>query len=126
MISWTSCRQITRRWWPHDWENLDDGTAVQADDTGTTPTVAVTGAAEYIRSRVLVEFREAYLSWELIRVDNRYRGQAESVRDVPIQHVDIRNRGRLEETLSGADVVYHLVGISGVDDCEENADLLTG
>ena len=91
-----------------------------ADDN---PTIAVTGAAGYIGSRVLVELRAAYPEWELVGIDNMYRGQVESVADVKIQHVDVRNRGRLEEVLSGADVVCHLAAISGVDDCEENADL---
>ncbi|OYR55427.1 NAD-dependent epimerase/dehydratase family protein [Halorubrum halodurans] len=87
------------------------------------PTIAVTGAAGYIGSRVLVELREAHPEWELVGIDNMYRGQVESVGDVAIQHVDVRNRGRLEEALSGADVVCHLAAISGVDDCASNADL---
>ncbi|MDB2283303.1 NAD(P)-dependent oxidoreductase [Halorubrum ezzemoulense] len=93
------------------------------DDEEATPTVAVTGAAGYIGSRVLVEFQAAHPEWELVGIDNMYRGQVESVGDVEIRHVDIRNRGRLEEALVGADVVCHLAAISGVDDCEENADL---
>ena len=87
------------------------------------PTIAVTGAAGYIGSRVLVELRVAHPEWKLVGIDNMYRGQVESVGDVAIQHVDVRNRGRLEEALAGADVVCHLAAISGVDDCESNADL---
>jgi len=52
-----------------------------------------------------------------------YRGQVDVVGDVEIEHIDVRNRGRLEEALAGADVVCHLAAISGVDDCESNADL---
>ncbi|TKX61649.1 NAD-dependent epimerase/dehydratase family protein [Halorubrum sp. ASP1] len=92
-------------------------------DTGTTPTVAVTGAAGYIGSRIIVELRETHPDWELIAIDNMYRGQVDTIGAVEIEHVDIRNRGRLEEALAGADVVCHLAAISGVDDCAENPDL---
>ena len=99
------------------------------DHTDTTtesiesPTIAITGAAGYIGSRVIVEMQEAHPEWELLALDNQYRGQVNSVGDVDIDHVDIRNRDRLEEALEGADVVCHLAAVSGVDDCEENADL---
>ena len=86
-------------------------------------TIAITGAAGYIGSRVIVEMQEAHPEWELIAIDNQYRGQVDSVGDIEIDHVDVRNRDRLEEALEGADVVCHLAAISGVDDCEENADL---
>ena len=90
------------------------------------PTIAITGAAGYIGSRVIVEIQEAHPEWELIALDNQYRGQVDSVGDIEIKHVDIRNRDRLESALSGADVVCHLAAVSGVDDCEENADLAYG
>jgi len=98
-------------------------------DTNTTtesienPTIAITGAAGYIGSRVIVEIQDVHPDWELIALDNQYRGQVDSVGDVEIKHVDIRNRDRLEKALEGADVVCHLAAISGVDDCEENADI---
>jgi len=88
-----------------------------------TPTIAITGAAGYIGSRVLVELQEQYPDWELIALDNFYLGDVRSVGGVDVQHVDIRNRDRLEETLSGADIVMHLAAISGVDDCNELRDL---
>jgi Nucleoside-diphosphate-sugar epimerases len=87
------------------------------------PTIAITGAAGYIGSRVIVEMQEAHPEWELIALDNQYRGQVDSVGDVEIEHVDIRNRDRLESALSGADVVCHLAAVSGVADCDENSDL---
>ncbi|OYR82588.1 oxidoreductase [Halorubrum sp. C191] len=88
-----------------------------------SPTVAVTGAAGYIGSRVVVEFQEAYPDWEIIALDNGYRAQVDAIGDVETQHVDIRNRNRLEDALAGVDVVCHLAAISGVDDCDENPDL---
>ena len=55
------------------------------------PTIAITGAAGYIGSRVIVEMQEAHPEWELIALDNQYRGQVDLVGDVEIEHVDIRN-----------------------------------
>jgi UDP-glucose 4-epimerase len=88
-----------------------------------TPTIAVTGAAGYIGSRVVADITAAHPEWNIVAIDNQYRGQVTSVGEVDIRHVDIRNRERLETTLEGADVVCHLAAISGVDDCEENRDL---
>lgn len=92
-------------------------------ETSGEPTIAITGAAGYIGSRVIVELQEAHPDWELTAIDNQYRGQVDAVGDVKIDHVDVRNRDRLEEALSGADIVFHLAAVSGVDDCDENADL---
>ena len=63
-------------------------------DTETTesienPTIAITGAAGYIGSRVIVEMQDAHPEWELIALDNQYRGQVDSIGDVEIDHVDI-------------------------------------
>jgi len=88
-----------------------------------TPHIAITGAAGYIGSRVLVELAAQHPDWEITALDNFYRGDVRSVGDVDIDHVDIRDRDRLEAALDGADVVIHLAAVSGVDDCDRNRDL---
>ena len=85
--------------------------------------VAVTGAAGYIGSRVVGGLREEHPDWELTAIDNFYLGKVRRIDDVPVEHVDVRNRDRLEDALAGADVVCHLAAVSGVDDCAANADL---
>ncbi len=88
-----------------------------------TPTVAITGAAGYIGSRVFNRLQTVHPGWNYIALDNQYLGQVRAVGGTEIAHVDIRNRHRLEKELDGADVVIHLAAISGVDDCEANPDL---
>jgi len=88
-----------------------------------TPTVAITGAAGYIGSRVAKLLQETHPDWNLIALDNFYLGEVREIDDLTVEDVDIRNRDALEDALDGADVVFHLAAISGVDDAIENPDL---
>ncbi|SER82318.1 NAD-dependent epimerase/dehydratase family protein [Natrinema salaciae] len=87
------------------------------------PTIAITGAAGYIGSRVVQQLEAAHPEWKLTALDNQFLGQVDAVGETEIAHVDVRNRRRLEDCLEGADVVLHLAAVSGVDDCDENPDL---
>ena len=87
-------------------------------DSTETPTIAVTGAAGFIGSRVVNRLQATNPEWDIVALDNFYLGQVRKIGDIEIQHVDIRNRDRLETTLDGADIVLHLAAISGVDDCD--------
>lgn len=84
--------------------------------------VAVTGAAGYIGSRVVKLLRDAHPDWEITALDNFYLGDVREIEDVSVQHVDIRHRDQLVDALGDADVVMHLAAISGVDDCANNPD----
>lgn len=92
-------------------------------NTSNSPTIALTGAAGFIGSRVLKQLQTEHPEWNLIALDNFYLGKVREVGDVTIEHVDVRDRDRLEATLEGADIVLHLAAISGVDDCATNPDL---
>ncbi|WP_256301959.1 NAD-dependent epimerase/dehydratase family protein [Haloarchaeobius salinus] len=86
------------------------------------PTIAVTGAAGFIGSRVVALLHEHHPEWDVVALDNFYLGNVRQIGETTVQHVDIRNRNELESTLEGADVILHLAAISGVDDCENNKD----
>ena len=92
-------------------------------DDATRPTVAVTGAAGYIGSRAVTRLREVHPDWEIRAFDNFYKDGIRTFDGDPVTHLDVRDRSQLEAALEGADVVLHLAAVSGVDDCDENADL---
>lgn len=85
--------------------------------------IAVTGAAGYIGSRVVKRLRLDHPDWSVTGLDNFYRGRVRQIEDVEVRHVDIRRRNDLEAALEGSDIVMHLAAISGVDDCNNNPDL---
>lgn len=101
---------------------MTNTTDMDTSDQHSNPTVAITGAAGYIGSRVVVEMQQQHPEWNLVGIDNQYRGQVGSIGELNISHVDVRSRRQLENTLAGADVVCHLAAVSGVDDCAEDAD----
>jgi UDP-glucose 4-epimerase len=86
-------------------------------------TVGVTGAAGYIGTRVIQELQDAHPDWDIIAIDNFYKGATREVGDTVVEHVDIRDRQKLEDSMGGADVICHLAAVSGVDDCDENPEL---
>ena len=90
---------------------------------GDAPAIAVTGAAGYIGSCVVKHLRNDHPDWTVTALDNFYLGDVREVGDVTVEHVDVRDRGRLERALDGADIVMHLAALSGVPDCENNQDL---
>ena len=92
-------------------------------DSDESLSIAVTGAAGYIGSRVIDRLQEIHPDWEITAIDNFYRGTVREIGDLSVEHVDIRDRDRLSDALSGSDVVIHLAAISGVDDASENPDL---
>lgn len=85
--------------------------------------ISITGAAGYIGSCVVSQLEERHPDWNLTALDNFYLGDLRAIGDVGVEHVDVRNRDRLENALDGADIVMHLAAISGVDDCADNPDL---
>ena len=87
-----------------------------------TPTVAVTGAAGYIGSRVVDRLAALRPEWEVVALDDFSVGDVERIGDVRVADVDVRDRDPLESFLEDADVVMHLAAVSGVEPCDENPD----
>jgi nucleoside-diphosphate-sugar epimerase len=96
---------------------------IMSNSESESPTVAVTGAAGYIGSRVVWQLQRDHPDWNIVALDNFYLGDVRENGDVSVEHVDIRNRSELESALEGSDVVLHLAAISGVDDCDTKPDL---
>ena len=102
-------------------ESADVEAGGESED-GTT-TVAITGAAGYIGSCVVKQLQAAHPAWEIEAFDNFYLGDVRQIGDVAVEHLDVRDRDRLEDGLAGADIVMHLAALSGVDDCADHSDL---
>ncbi|RLM83748.1 NAD(P)-dependent oxidoreductase [Halobellus sp. Atlit-38R] len=85
--------------------------------------IAVTGAAGFIGSRVVKLLQAEHPEWSITAIDNFYLGKVREIDDVTVEHVDVRHRETLETALEGSDIVMHLAAISGVDDCADNQDL---
>lgn len=75
--------------------------------------IAVTGAAGYIGSKVCNELKNTY---EIVPLDNFYRGHITDIEGIKVINVDIRNFKALEKLLQ-VNVVIHLAAISGVEEC---------
>jgi nucleoside-diphosphate-sugar epimerase len=86
-------------------------------------TVGVTGAAGYIGTRLIQELQDAHPDWNIVAIDNFYKGRTRKIGDTVIEHVDICDRQKLEESMGVADVICHLAAVSGVDDCDEHPEL---
>ena len=87
------------------------------------PTIAITGAAGYIGSCIITQLREAHPDWKIRAFDDFSVGDLRTIEDVEVEYLDVRDRDRLEDALDGADIVFHLAAVSGVDDCATNPDL---
>ena len=85
--------------------------------------VAVTGAAGYIGSRVVALLQQHHPEWDITALDDFSHGDIRTIGEVSVQSVDIRDRDRLEEALDDVDIVAHLAALSGVDVCTRQADL---
>lgn len=84
-----------------------------------THTVAVTGAAGYIGSRVTRDLLEA--GHDVVPVDDFSAGRIESVDGVDVREVDVRDEQALRGTFAdeGIDAVMHLAAVSGVQACTD-------
>ncbi|KZN26247.1 oxidoreductase [Haladaptatus sp. R4] len=86
-------------------------------------TVAVTGAAGYVGSRVVETLRTAHPGWEVRALTyHGWDGYGVDTNGVDTT-VDVRDRSQVDTALDGADVVVHLAAVSGVQNCEENPTL---
>lgn len=83
-------------------------------------TVAVTGAAGYVGSRVVADLAAAHPEWDLLASDNWTESERRSVGGVEIDLADVRVRADLDTALDGADVVVHCAAVTGVGACADN------
>lgn len=85
-----------------------------------THTIGITGAAGYIGSRVTKNLLEA--GHDVVPVDNFYAAKVEQVDGTEILDGDVRDGQVLEAHFEDIDVLLHLAALSGVQECDENAD----
>ncbi|MBU7027055.1 MAG: NAD(P)-dependent oxidoreductase [Theionarchaea archaeon] len=82
-------------------------------------TVGVTGAGGYIGSRVVYELKDSY---NVVAVDNFYKGTIKKIGDIEVINADIRDKPTME-SLFDVDVIAHLAAIPGVEACNKAKEL---
>jgi UDP-glucose 4-epimerase len=82
-------------------------------------TVGITGAAGYIGSRVCFQLKDTY---NIVPVDNFYKGSIRTIGDTPVIHGDIRDKPMMGP-LTDVDCIAHLAAIPGVEPCNKVKDL---
>lgn len=85
-----------------------------------THSIGITGAAGYIGSRVTKNLLDA--GHEVVPVDNFYAPKVEAVDGKDVVEGDVRDEATLKEWFADVDVLLHLAALSGVQECDENAD----
>lgn len=81
--------------------------------------MGVTGAAGYIGSRVCCELKD---SFNVIAIDNFYKGAVHTIGDIDIIHADVRDKKAMEQLLD-VDCIAHLAAIPGVEPCNRLKEL---
>lgn len=83
--------------------------------------IGITGAGGYIGSRVTkLAIEEGH---EVVPIDNGYNSQVNEIKDQKIIEKDIRDLDGIKENFENVDVIFHLAAITGIPECEENANL---
>jgi len=83
--------------------------------------IGVTGAGGYVGSGLCKRLME--IGYEVVMVDNFFNSQVREIGGVAIDWADVRDRHDVEAAFKDCDVVVHLAGISGVDECDRMPDV---